>query len=68
MKDLRLYRRVVKKNYLHGKAVYHYERFYVPIPRRYHDLVRRFLGVDLDIQVEDVEDEFIVRVSKVETP
>ena len=64
---MRLYRRVVKKDYLHGKAVYRYERFYIPVPRRYHDLVRPFLGVELNIQVEPAEDGFTVRVSKAET-
>ena len=61
---MRLYRRVVKKDYLHGKAVYEYERFYVPVPKRYHDLVRPFLGVDLEIKVEPVEGGggFVVKV------
>jgi len=40
-----LYHRVVKKDYLHGKAIYCYERFYVPIPKEYH-ILRRLSSED----------------------
>ena len=31
---------VSKKKYLHGKRVYEYERFYVPVPKRFQQIVK----------------------------
>jgi len=39
---IKIYRRLTKKRYLRGKHTYEYERIYVPIPSRLHDIVRLF--------------------------
>ena len=41
---IRIYWRLAKKRYLRGKHTYEYERIYVPIPSRLHDIVRPFLN------------------------
>ena len=41
---IKIYRRLEKKRYLRGKYTYEYERIYVPIPSRLHDIVRPFLN------------------------
>ena len=38
---IKIYRRLAKKRYLRGKHTYEYERIYVPIPSRLHDIVSR---------------------------
>jgi len=59
---LRIYRRVSRKKYLHGKRVYEYERFYVPVPKRFQHLVKQFAFKDLRIRVEQDARGFVVRV------
>ena len=56
---MRLYRRVSRKRYF-GKAVYEYERFYVPVPKRFNDIVKPFLGKDLEVTVEKRDDGFLL--------
>ncbi len=58
---MRIYRRVSKKKY-HNKALYEYERFFVPVPKRYHDFVRPFTGKDVKVKVESVENGFVLKV------
>ena len=58
----RIYRCVSKKNYLHGKAVYQYERFYVPVPKQYHHIARAFIGKDLEVEVKKEGDGFVLHV------
>jgi len=59
---LRIYRRISKKKYLHGKRVYEYERFYVPVPKRFQQIVKAFAHKNLRIKVERDAKGFIVRV------
>jgi len=65
---LRIYRRISTKKYLHGKATYEYERFYVPVPKRYHHIVKPFVGKEISIEVEPVENGFVVRGRVVAPP
>jgi len=58
---LRIYRRVSKKDYLHGKRVYEYERLYIPIPKRYTHLLKIFIGKNLKVEVEQNQEGFNVR-------
>jgi len=58
----RIYRCVSKKNYLHGKAVYQYERFYVPVPKHHHHIARAFIGKDLEVEVKKEGDGFVLHV------
>ena len=60
---LRIYRRVSKKNYLHGKAIYEYERFYLPVPKMFQHIVRPFVGKDLKVKIEPDKDGFVVKVT-----
>jgi hypothetical protein len=48
---VKIYRRVAKKRYLSGKYTYEYERIYVPIPSRLHDMVKPFLNQRLRISI-----------------
>jgi len=59
---LRIYRRVSKKNYLHGKRVYEYERYYVPVPKRFQQYVKPFVNQDVRVKVEPEKEGFTVRV------
>jgi len=60
---LRIYRRVSRKNYLHGKAIYEYERFYVPVPKLFQHIVEPFVGKDLKVKVEPDQDGFVVKIT-----
>jgi len=49
---LRIYRRVSKKKYLHGKRVYEYEMFYVPVPKRFQQIMKPFANHDVKVKAE----------------
>ena len=49
-----------EKEVFFSKAVYEYERFYVPVPRRFNDMVKPFLGEDLEISVERRDNGFLL--------
>jgi len=59
---LKLYHRVSKQNY-HSKGFYEYEQFMVPVPKRFHKLVKPFLGRDLEISVKPLPAEEGLEVS-----
>jgi hypothetical protein len=61
-KKYRIYRRVSRKKYLHGKRVYEYERFYVPVPKRFQHLVKPFARRDLKVKVEQETEGFVMKV------
>jgi hypothetical protein len=61
-KKYRIYHRVSKKKYLHGKRVYEYERFYVPVPKRFQHLVKPFARRDLKVKVEQETEGFVMKV------
>jgi hypothetical protein len=48
---LRFHRRVLKQQY-HGKGFYEYEQIAVPVPKKFHDLVKPFLDKDLEVSVK----------------
>jgi len=48
---IKIYRRLAKKRYLKGKHMYEHERLCVPIPSRFHDIVKPFLNQRLKIEV-----------------
>ena len=62
---MRLYRQVSRKRY-YG-YVYEYERFYLPIPKRYNNIVKTFVGVELKVEVKEVKEGFIVE-AKIKKP
>ena len=51
---IRIQRKVSKRRYLDGKRTYTYERFYVPIPKQFHDKIEPFLNKNLKVQVKPV--------------
>jgi len=48
---VKLYRRLGKKRYLKGKYTYEHERISLPIPSRFHDVIRSFLNQRLKIEI-----------------
>ena len=48
---VRIQCRVSRKRYLGSKRIYEYERMSLPIPRKFHKIVRPFLKQDLDMEV-----------------
>ena len=59
---MRIYRHVSKKKYLHGKRTYKYERFYVPVPKRFQQIVKPFVDQDIKIKVEPEAEGFVMRI------
>ena len=51
---VRIERKVSKRRYLDGKRTYTYERFYVPIPKQFHDKIEPFLNKNLKLEVKPV--------------
>lgn len=61
---MRLVRKVSRKRY-YGKNVYETERIFVPVPAEYRDLVRPFLGRDMEISMDAEGEGFVMRVKPV---
>ena len=59
---MRIYRHISKKKYLHGKRVYEYERFYVPVPKRFQQIVKPFASQDIKVKVEPETEGFVIRI------
>lgn len=51
-------RKLSRKKYCHGKNVYTYERFYMPIPKKFHDKIKPFLNRSLGIEVKLMNGSF----------
>jgi hypothetical protein len=51
------------KKYLRHKAAYGYERFCVPVPKQFQNIVRPFAGKDVKIKIEPHEDGFTMQVN-----
>ena len=58
---VRIQRKVSKRRYLHGKQTYTYERFYVTIPKEFHDKVEPFLNKNLKVEVIPKKDGLEIR-------
>jgi len=52
-----------RKRYF-GKALYEYERIYVPIPARHRELVKQWVGRDLKIIIEPLSYGFALLVAE----
>jgi len=48
---IKIYRRIAKKRYLKGKHVYEHLRIYVPIPSKFHNIIKPFLNQRLKIEM-----------------
>jgi len=55
---VRIERKVSKRRYLDGKHTYTYERFYVPIPKQFHDKIEPFLNKKLKVTVKPANGGF----------
>lgn len=60
---VRIQQRTSKKKYF-GKGVYVYERFLIEIPRKFHKLVKPFLGMDLKAEVSADERKLVIVLRK----
>ena len=60
---VKIYRRVCKRRYF-SKAVYVYERFFVEVPRRFHELVRPFLDEELKVEVKADSEKLVIVLRK----
>ena len=60
--QVRIHRWTLRKKYLHSKAVYRYERFCVPVLKRFQDIVKPFAGREVKIKIELQEDGFTMQV------
>lgn len=60
---MRVVRKLSRKRFF-DVVMYEYERFLVPVPSRYRDLVRPWHGVDLEVFVEPMDDGFAVLVCR----
>jgi len=52
-----------RKRYF-GKALYEYERLYVPIPAKHRELVKQWVGRDLKIIIEPLSYGFALLVAE----
>ena len=64
---IKIYRTLAKKRYLGGKHTYEYERIYVPVPSRLHDIVRPFLNQRLKISITRQNDRLVITLHPVKT-
>ena len=48
---VRIQCRVSKKRYLRSKRIYEYERMYLHIPKKFHEIVKAFLKQDFTVRV-----------------
>lgn len=55
-----------RKRYLGSKRVYRYERLYVPVPARFREVVRPFLGRNLRVEVKSERGMLLVTAAPVE--
>jgi hypothetical protein len=46
------FRRSVLKQHYHKKGSYQYEQIVMPIPRKFHDLVKPYLNKDFEVSVQ----------------
>ena len=68
---MKIHHWVSRKKYLNNKAAYEYERFCVPVPKQFQNIVKPFAGKDVKIKIEPHEDGFTAKVclsSRPKTP
>lgn len=58
---VRVCRRVSRKRYF-GKTMYEYERFMIPVPKKFHEAVKPFLGKSLNVTVAKKGESLIIRL------
>lgn len=64
---VRVQRRVSKKSYLNSKQTYQYERMSLPIPRKYHDMVKPLLGHDFEISIATEKESITITLTPQKT-
>jgi len=60
---VRIQRRVSKKLYLKAKRTYEYERIFLDIPSKFHEILKPFLKQDFDVKVAMEENRVIVTLT-----
>jgi len=64
---IKIYLRLGKKRYLKGKHTYEHKRIYLPIPSRFHDLIKPFLEQRLKIEVTSQNDGLVITLNPAKT-
>jgi len=64
---VRIQRRVSRKRYLGSKYIYEYERISLPIPRRFHKIVKPFLKQDLDMDLATKGNYLVITLTPAKT-
>jgi len=70
MKDrvaVKIQRKIHKRLYLEGKRTYKYERLYLPIPKRFNELLKPYLNQKLNTEVKNEGDRCTITLSKMPT-
>jgi hypothetical protein len=62
--SVKIQRKTHKKQYLQGKGTYKYERLYLPIPKRFNELLKPFLNQTLNIEIKNEAEGFTITLSK----
>jgi hypothetical protein len=66
-RTIKIYHRIAKKRYLKGKYMYKHLRIYVPIPGRFHKIIKPFLKQRLKIKVTAKNDGLLITLHPTET-
>jgi hypothetical protein len=64
---VKIQRKIHKRLYLEGKSTYKYERLYLPIPKRFNELLKPYLNQTLNLEVKNEGDRLTVTMSKMLT-
>jgi len=67
-RTIKIYRRLGKKRYLQGKYLYAHERIYVPVPSRFHNMVKPLLNQRLKIDITNKNDGLVIALHPASTP
>mgnify|MGYP001028991713 CR=1 FL=1 len=62
--SVKIQRKIHKRLYLKGKGTYKYERLYLPIPKRFNELLKPYLNQKLNIEVKNEGDKSTITLSK----
>lgn len=62
--SVKIQRKIHKRLYLGGKGTYKYERLYLPIPKRFNDLLKPYLNQKLNMEAKNEGDRLAITLSK----
>ena len=62
--SVKIQRKIHKRLYLKGKGTYKYERLYLPIPKRFNELLKPYLNQKLNTEVKNEGYRLTITLSK----